>query len=47
MTPPRNGLRPLPPRGGDASGPAKPDPRRLPALIRPAATGFARHSAKD
>ena len=29
MNPPRSGLRPPPPQGGDASGPAKPDPRLL------------------
>ena len=28
MTPPRSGLRPPPPRGGGASGPAEPDPPR-------------------
>lgn len=29
MAPPRSGLRPPPPQGGDASGPAEPAPRRL------------------
>ncbi len=29
MTPPRSGLRPLPPQGGHAGGPAEPVPRRV------------------